>query len=364
MPPVTVPFAIDLEQVLAPIATENPSGSNLRYDPVYDYIRDLRREEDPNLPQGVWKTEPKRADWNTVAAECLHALEIQSKDLQVAAWLLEAWTHLHGFAGAAQGFRVMHGLCDSFWDDLHPRIRADDPEFRIGPINWLNDRLPVQLKVIPVTAPDTSDIPAYTLADWEKASQSEIHKSPDPNKKPTGLTFTAFQQSAMLTPSAQLAATRDEIRSLLRQISELDKLLDEKLGREAPGLMPVRSVVEAASGLMNALLRDRGTDIEVSAMVDRSGLSVFSAAISEAGQLTPSLSRVRSRAEAYQLLAEAADFLARTEPHSPAPHLIRRAITWGSMSLEQLLPELVRNQSELSEIFRLLNVNSTDSGKR
>jgi predicted component of type VI protein secretion system len=65
---------------------------------------------------------------------------------------------------------------------------------------------------------------------------------------------------------------------------------------------------------------------------------------------------VRSRAEAYRLLQAAADFLQRTEPHSPTPYLIRRAISWGKMSFGELLPELIRNNSELSEILRLLQV--------
>jgi hypothetical protein len=33
------------------------------------------------------------------------------------------------------------------------------------------------------------------------------------------------------------------------------------------------------------------------------------------------------------------------------------------MSLEELLPELVRNQAELSEIYRLLNVPSLEGKK-
>jgi type VI secretion system protein ImpA len=65
---------------------------------------------------------------------------------------------------------------------------------------------------------------------------------------------------------------------------------------------------------------------------------------------------IRSRAEAYRRLNEAADYLFKTEPHSPAPYLVKRAIVWGNMSLQDLLPELVRNNSELSEIYRLLQM--------
>ena len=68
------------------------------------------------------------------------------------------------------------------------------------------------------------------------------------------------------------------------------------------------------------------------------------------------MSRIRTRSEAYQLLAEVAEFLVRTEPHSPVPYLVSRAVAWGSMSLHELLAELVRNSGELAEIYRVLDL--------
>jgi type VI secretion system protein ImpA len=78
----------------------------------------------------------------------------------------------------------------------------------------------------------------------------------------------------------------------------------------------------------------------------------------ETGALTAG--PITSRAEAYRRLSEAADYLTKTEPHSPAPYLVRRAIVWGGMRLDELLPELVRNNSELSEIYRLLKIGRQD----
>jgi hypothetical protein len=39
---------------------------------------------------------------------------------------------------------------------------------------------------------------------------------------------------------------------------------------------------------------------------------------------------------------------------------VKRAIAWGNMNLEALLPQLVRNNSELSEIYRLLQIGRVD----
>lgn len=359
---VLSPFAVDLDQLLAPIAPNKPAGADLRYDPVYDRIRNLRREEDSKLPQGVWETDRKRADWNAVASECLEVLEIKSKDLQVAAWLSEAWVHLHGFAGAAEGFRLMHAMCDAFWSDLYPQIQDGDAEFRIGPIVWLNDRLPVTLKLIPLTAPESPDVRVCSFADYEKASQAETKRAPD--TKTDAVTFAQFHQSAMLTPFRQLSATLGHIQNLLQSCRELDNLLDGKLGREAPGLVPIRVVAEAAAGMVASLLRDRGDQIQEESLPGQSVFAPLALHLPEEPYLPTSGGQIRTRADAYQLLAEAADFLSRTEPHSPTPYLIRRAIAWGSMSLEQLLPDLVSNRSDLSEIYRLLNLRSAEMEKK
>jgi len=72
------------EDILKPIAGENPSGRSLRSDPVYDKIKEARRQDD-ELPQGVWQHERKLADYALVVKLSSDALATQSKDLQLAA---------------------------------------------------------------------------------------------------------------------------------------------------------------------------------------------------------------------------------------------------------------------------------------
>ena len=73
------------------------------------------------------------------------------------------------------------------------------------------------------------------------------------------------------------------------------------------------------------------------------------------------LGPVTSRAQAYRMLSQAAEYLLRTEPHSPTPYLVKRAVAWGSMPLEAVLNEIVRNDEERSEVFRLLRIGHFES---
>ena len=54
------------------------------------------------------------------------------------------------------------------------------------------------------------------------------------------------------------------------------------------------------------------------------------------------------------MLSEAADYLFIHEPHSPTPYLVRRAVTWGNMTLTELLKELITDDGDLRAIFNLL----------
>jgi len=105
------------EDILNPIAGENPSGRNLRSTPIYDKIREARRE-DEELPQGAWQIERKLADWALVISLCQEAIALQSKDLQLAAWLTEALLKKQSVRGLRDGIVLCSGLLVQFWDTL------------------------------------------------------------------------------------------------------------------------------------------------------------------------------------------------------------------------------------------------------
>ncbi len=63
-----------------------------------------------------------------------------------------------------------------------------------------------------------------------------------------------------------------------------------------------------------------------------------------------------NRESAYRQLEQIAEFLQRTEPHSPIPYLVRRAITWGRMPLPQLMQEMLKQEGDVQRLFGLLGV--------
>ena len=73
-----MPFPDDL---LNPIEGPNPSGANLRYDPVYDKIKEARREES-QPPPGMTEQDRKLADNAQVIRVTTELLSGKTKDLR------------------------------------------------------------------------------------------------------------------------------------------------------------------------------------------------------------------------------------------------------------------------------------------
>src|SRR5277367_4080450 len=107
-----MPLRADL---LNPIPGDNPSGPSLRFDPVYDLIKDARRQDDTG-PQGEWQRERKVADYRLVLDLTGKVLAERSKDLQLAVWLAEAALHREKFSGFQQALDFLRGLLEQFWD--------------------------------------------------------------------------------------------------------------------------------------------------------------------------------------------------------------------------------------------------------
>lgn len=383
-----------LPVLLAPLPGDDPAGPALRYDRVMSEIRAAREADDPSLPQGEWERPLKKADWPLVAQLCGAVLGQRSKDLQCAAWLTEAWVHLHQIDGLQAGVALLGGLLENHWDDLHPRIDEDgDSEARVAPLFWLNETLPVTLRLHLCLMHWPERKPSrLTQDEWEKApvqddpdeddSRSRARSRGNAGESEPLPSRADFLRQAAAMPVQPLLAAREQIRGIAAAWQRLDRFIDEKLGNDAPSLSRVSDALAQIERLLTTLIAGRTADASVSgplaaqqapAQTEDAGASVASPAGQGApdaggpgdlGSLqpvhcgqSPALGVIDSRETAYRLLETVADYLMRTEPHSPTPYLITRAVSWGRMPLPELMNEIVREEGDLNRLFTLLGLN-------
>ncbi len=350
----------DYARLLEPIASAAPAGQWVRDEPLYRQLVQARRMEDPTLPQGVWKHDVKRADWGAVSRLAAEILATRSKDLQVAAWLLEAEVRRRGFAALGPGLSFIAALCRAFWPDLHPALEKGDPDARNAPFHWLNEKLPVGLHQLPVTRSGNAGEVAYTWTDFANARRHESVRHNDTRAAARAeqggrITLEAFNDSAAATPEPVLRRLRDAFRDADRALADLAGALDELEGPDAPSLSALADTIEDIANWADSLLPPAPPEQEIDMPADPADVAEPHENTPQPPPASPG-GPITSREEAYRRLNEAADYLFRTERHSPVPYIIRQAIAWGDMPLHELVAELSRNGSDLSQLLGLLGL--------
>jgi type VI secretion system protein ImpA len=356
----------NIELLLQDIPGPAPQGTDLKYSPEYDQIKEASRE-DLDLPQGVWVQDLKSANWSEVEKICLEILQTKSKDLQVASWLIEAWISLYNITGLKQGFNVLLQLSQKYWDTAFPVLDPQDFDFRIAPYNWINEKLSIRFSKIEITAPDETDLLSYsysTYIDIEK--NGGITLSSSPQAQDASSHREGFEKSLQATKNDFFENFKKEGEETVELIKSLQSFLDEKLGTESPSLYHAQEKVQDLIAFCEQTLSTRqqsqeNVSVQLETSINNTDPSPSDAPVFSQGTTTPVDVVMNSRSDAYNIINKAADYLEKLDPHSPSPHLIKRAIRWSNLDLKELLQEMVKDPSSLDDLKHLLGMNQETS---
>ncbi len=348
-----------MTEFLEPISSSAPAGESVRNNGVYQEIMDARREDDPTLPMGVWSYELKKADWDTVKRVASDALVKKTKDLQLTVWLLEAEIHKKGFSGIAPAVYLIGELCNSYWDSLYPEIVDDDIEYRMNPLVWANEKLLPALRLIPVT--DHNGV-EFTWNDYELARRYEKVKEKIQKKGQgkTDITLDEFTVAIAASGTDFLVEISVNINDALSSIDYLETSLENLCGDHSPGMKNISELLKDILTMVTSELNKRGVSLSEpdpeESDSDQSGPQAPGTGDDgRSGGGGP----LKNRDDAYRQLKEAADYLVRLDPHSPAPYLVLRAIEWGQLNTAELYKELfVKFQGNLN-IFEMLGLENS-----
>ncbi|MDN7179005.1 type VI secretion system protein TssA [Caballeronia sp. SEWSISQ10-4 2] len=361
---------LDLHALLAPLPGGDGVGDSLRADPVYRLIRDARHQDDPSLPMGEWERPLIKANWKAVAALCSEALQTRSKDFQLAAWLCEAWTHLHGIDGLVAGTQLLTGLAERYWDAAYPQLEEADTDARAAPFVWLNQTLALALSLnVPLMAIDGREPAALSLDEYQRAIATSGAEEDGV------LTRELLEQHVVRTGNlAELARLRDSLVVARDVWHSFSRLIDLRLDANAPSFAPVADALahlfRAATGLIgehavpvlpvsNALASSPIQIEEEAAVMLHAPARTHAFAqmpMPATGAVASLTGMIVDRSHAYRLLEDIADYLARHEPHSPTPYLLKRALSWGPMSLAELMRDIGRKEGDMAAYLSMLGL--------
>ena len=310
-----------LAPLLAPIPGDNPSGTYVRDEPVYEAIKEARRE-DLDVDQGQWQRARKVAEPAQVLKLAGQLLAERSKDLQLAAWWTEAMLRRDGLQGLRDGVALLHGLLDGFWETLYPEIEDGDASLRAGPLDFVGLKLLDLVRAAPMDAAKHGyfQYEAAVLAGTAEEARDEAKRNARAALEKLGQPFLEdIYASVDATPKAFYRAQLTTIGELIEGVGALNAFGDERFADDAPSW----------SRLLARRLEQEPDPVDAEAGADDGTASAETAAIASAsGPLAP---LPTSAADAEARVIASARWLRGAHAADPAPYALLRALRWSPL---------------------------------
>ena len=238
---------------------------------------------------------------------------------------------------------------------LYPEIEDGDAESRGAPLGFVGVKLDIPIKLVPVV-----EKVKYGLLDHQQSREvgyEDQAKSDDAKKrraqlvKDGKLTPELFDKAFEDTPKKFYAQAEKDLDACLENLTHLKKSCDERFGDDGPSFGPLQSALDASRHLIHGLLqkkREKEPDpVEVVPAAEAASGAEGEGAAAGAGPVRTGVlitvegsSEPADRVDAIKKIAEAAAFLRRREPQSPASYLMLRGLRWGELraAIEQADP--------------------------
>lgn len=366
-----IPPVLNFEAIMQPISEDRPAGESLQYSGLYDEIREARRASD-GLPQGQWQEELKVANYREVIRLAVSALETQTKDLQIAAWLSESLVKEHGFAGLRDSLKLLNGLQENFWETIFPEIDEGDMEGRANALEWMDTQTAFAIRGAAITSGEgysyfnyedskKFDIPE-NIDNLDSSEQQKYREMQALADKENRVTADKWRKAETVSRRAFYEQLNFTLQECFAEHRNLNRVVEEKFDRnQVPGTSNLRKALEDIQTLVKRLLEDKRAaepDAIEEAPTEEAAENGTGAAAAAGKGVMVAAGAIQNRQDALKRLADLAEYFRKTEPHSPLSYLIQRAVKWGEMPLESWLQDVIKDETVLFQLRQTLGFNT------
>ena len=325
----------DLSALLEEVSADKPCGDYLEYDPAYlELSKDiLGTPEDPITGEAA-----QPPNWRDIEKKSLAILQ-QSKDLQIAIYLLRALIVQEGIPGFRDGLSFLRGILENYWESVHPQLDPDDdldPTARINILEELNSFESVLRPLSLASLVESKSVGQFSLRDIQLATD-KIDLPEGASKPDINLIKNLFLDNTQ----AQTALTYQAVIESIDLIQQIDRFVGEQVGIENSAdfsalLAQLKETRHVFEQFATGLGHDSDDESINEADFDDSG-------VVQSARKQLNVGEINSRQDVLRMLDLICKYYREVEPSSPVPMLLNRAkylVTADFMQIVQnLLPD-------------------------
>ncbi len=363
---------IPLDQLLAPISEENPVGIDIREDTAqnspYYTIKDARNAARAAERNYMFDSDNSESDieWRKIIELAPDMLQNQAKDLEIASWYTEALIRRYGYQGLRDGFQLIKGLIELYWNDLYPLPDEDGIETRVACLTGLNGEGAEGVLIAPIrNVYITEGTEPGPFNYWKYQQVLEVEKIIDEEAKKEkasklGFSHEDVDRAVAESSEAFYVNLLDDLTEAIETYRTLGSMLDEYCGiNDSPPTSNIVNILEDCLGTVKHIGKYKIPEAEndLNSEEGESDGDLESGSV-VANQVSSGV--VKNREDAFKKLLEISEFFRKTEPHSPISYMLERVVKWGDLPLESLIRELIPDSSARDYYGSLTGIKTDD----
>ena len=323
---------VDAQRLLDSISPDAPCGDDLEYDAAFlELERVAQGQPERQMGDAVLPAAPP--EWRQVRDLCVELFK-RSKDLRIANYFLQSAIALQGLPGLVQGLQLIRQLLAQYWDDLHPKLDAEDdhdPTFRINALAGLNAEPVIHLlwgmPLISSRAFGSINLRAALNAAGLQRFASESLSSDQLG--------AAFQDCE----GEQLESCRTALNDAQGALLAIESEVNERVGSErGADLGAIKQLLRHAVQIVAEHAPQPGVASPVAAAGERVDVAMSTPAVDAPPRVA---GEIGNRDDVLRSLDRILSYYARHEPSSPVPVLLSRAKSLVSADFATIVRNLI-----------------------
>jgi type VI secretion system protein ImpA len=272
-------------------------------------------------------------DWPKLETRCFDLLKA-TRDLRVAVYYTAALLRVRGFAGLAYGLEVARKMLVASEYQLYPQVEAGDSGAFVE--RWYT--------LVALGAPYKQDGDLLRIIEGvrnvslgkSKSSSCHYHEVIIARNQSGGPDLQAIERIRNEWKKVPADERKEATTSLAAALNALAKIESFLLEQTPENLIPPGASAKPLQGLV----------LELKGLLDFLSGSVFQSNQPKAAVATAEVQlavpgEISSRTDAIRLLQQVAEFFRKTEPASPIPYFVDRAVRLVDRDFMGLLGDLV-----------------------
>ncbi len=323
---------VDAQRLLDSISPDAPCGDDLEYDAAFlELERVAQGQPERQMGDAVLPAAPP--EWRQVRDLCVELFK-RSKDLRIANYFLQSAIALQGLPGLVQGLQLIRQLLAQYWDDLHPKLDAEDdhdPTFRINALAGLNAEPVIHLlwgmPLISSRAFGSINLRAALNAAGLQRFASESLSSDQLG--------AAFQDCE----GEQLESCRTALNDAQGALLAIESEVNERVGSErGADLGAIKQLLRHAVQIVAEHAPQPGVASPVAAAGEHVDVTMSTPAVDAPPRVA---GEIGNRDDVLRSLDRILSYYARHEPSSPVPVLLSRAKSLVSADFATIVRNLI-----------------------